>query len=78
MRFGLARAASVALDVETPRGTVVAALPAQQLPAGAASLRWDGTLGGTTTAPPGSYVVRITATSDIGTMALAAPLTIHG
>jgi hypothetical protein len=78
VRFQLARPASVALDVETSGGTAVATLPGQQLPAGAAALRWDGTLDGTTKAPPGSYVAHVTATSDIGTMALSAPFTIHG
>jgi Phosphodiester glycosidase/FlgD Ig-like domain len=76
-RFTLSRPATAALDVETPGGTVVRSLPAQDLPAGAASLRWDGTLDGTAKAPPGSYVARVTATSAIGQMALTAPFTLR-
>jgi hypothetical protein len=74
----LSRPATAALDIETPHGTVVRSLPAQDLPAGAASLRWDGTLDGTAKAPPGAYVARVTATSAIGQMALTAPFTLHG
>jgi hypothetical protein len=76
--FRLSRPATAALDIETRNGTVVRSLPAQDLPAGAASLRWDGTLDGAAKAPPGSYVAHVTATSAIGQMALAAPFTLHG
>jgi hypothetical protein len=75
--FRLSRPAAAALDIETPRGTVVRSLPAQELPPGAASLRWDGTLDASATAPPGRYVARVTATSAIGRMALTALFTLR-
>jgi hypothetical protein len=77
-RFRLSRAASVALTIETPRGVVVAAPPAQDEPAGTAALAWDGTLSTGAQAPPGSYLARVTATSVIGTSDLSAPFTVHG
>jgi hypothetical protein len=77
-RFGLERTATVALTIETPRGTVVASPTAQQEQAGADSLQWDGTLDTGATAPRGSYVARVTATSAIGTMALTASFTLRG
>ncbi len=66
VRFRLSRPATAALEIDTARGTVVRTLAAQDLAAGAASLRWDGTLDGTAKAPAGSYVARVTATSAIG------------
>ena len=77
-RFRLSRAASVALTIETPRGVVVASPPAQEEPAGTASLAWDGTLSTGAKAPPGSYLARVTATSDVGTSDLAASFAIRG
>lgn len=68
--FALARPAVVILRIETGRGVVVATAPGVQLPTGSNQLRWDGTLDGTTKAPPGSYTARVTAVSAIGTTEL--------
>jgi FlgD Ig-like domain len=76
--FTLARPAEVALRVETRFGTIVRALPPAQLPAGPGSIRWDGTLDGTTKAYPGTYVARVIATSSVGTMDQSAPFTLRG
>jgi hypothetical protein len=56
----------------------VRTLPPQDEPVGQGSARWDGTLDGLTKAPPGSYVARVRATSNVGTMDLAAPFTLRG
>jgi hypothetical protein len=69
-RFTLSRPATVALQIETPRGTAVARVRGAKLEAGARSLAWDGTLATGAKAPPGRYVARVTATSEVGTMAL--------
>lgn len=71
-RFQLSRPASVTLQIETPTGTIVRSLPAQDVPVGSGSVRWDGTLDGSTKAPLGSYVARVAAESDVGTMDLSA------
>jgi Phosphodiester glycosidase/FlgD Ig-like domain len=73
--FTLSRPASVTLQIETPRGLVVASEPAVQLPAGAASLTWPGATTAGGTAPNGSYVARVIATSEIGTSDAAAIFT---
>jgi hypothetical protein len=75
--FTLSRPARVALRVETKLGTIVKSLPAAQLPAGTGRLRWNATIKGKTKAFPGSYVARVTATSEIGTMDLTAPFTLR-
>jgi phosphodiester glycosidase/flagellar hook capping protein FlgD len=77
-RFQLSRPARVKLQIEAPGGTVVRTLPPQDEPVGAGSASWDGTLDGQTKAPLGSYVARVTATSDVGTMDLSAPFTLRG
>ncbi len=76
--FRLSRAATVALTIETPGGTVIRSLPEQEQAAGAGLASWDGTLDGQTKAPAGSYVARVTATSAVGVMDLSAPFRIRG
>ena len=78
VRFKLSRPATTTLQIETAGGTVVRTLPPQQLGAGRGLLRWDGTLADTQTkAFPGSYVARVIATSDVGTMDLSAPFALR-
>jgi hypothetical protein len=77
-RFALSRPASVTLQIEAPGGTIVRSLPPQEAQAGAGSARWDGTLDGVTKAPLASYVARVTATSEVGTMDLSAPFRLRG
>ena len=77
-RFQLSRPATVTLTIETPGGTVVRSLTAQDAPSGPGQAVWDGTLDGLTKAPAGAYVARVTALSDLGTMDLSAPFRIRG
>jgi hypothetical protein len=65
-RFTLSRPAQVVLQVETPGGVVVRALPPVSLGAGARSVRWDGRLPLGTRAYAGPYVAHILVTSDVG------------
>jgi hypothetical protein len=73
VRFTLSRPADVRLQIETPAGVVVRALPAVALPAGRQSLQWDGRLPGGTAAFAGAYVAHLFATSQVGTSDLTAP-----
>ena len=62
--FKLARAARVALRVETPGGGIVKTLATRSLPAGDGTISWRGR--------PGSYVFSATATNDVGAVELTA------
>jgi hypothetical protein len=66
--FTLSRPASVALQIETKAGAVVAILPPASLPAGTQSLAWDDRTTSGAPAPPGAYVARVIVTSTVGTM----------
>lgn len=71
--FTLARAANVTLQIETALGTVVITNPPVSLDPGTPSLSWDGNTSTGAPAPAGSYVVRVTAVSSVGTIDLSAP-----
>jgi Phosphodiester glycosidase/FlgD Ig-like domain len=73
----LSRAAAVTLQIETAAGSIVATLPAVQLEAGAQTLTWDDKASTGATAPPGSYVARVTVTSAVGTSSLTAPFSLR-
>jgi hypothetical protein len=76
--FTLSRAASVVLQIETKAGALVARLPAASLGAGAQSLVWDDTTSSGTKAPPGSYLARVIATSEVGTSELSGSFSLRG
>jgi hypothetical protein len=63
--FKLARAARVALRIETPGGAIVRTLPGRSLPAGEATVSWRGRAG--------RYVFSVTATNDVGAVELTSP-----
>jgi hypothetical protein len=75
--FTLSRPASVMLQIETKRGSVIARLPPAGLEAGVQSLTWDDLASVGVKAPPGQYVARVVATSSVGTMNLSAPFTLR-
>ena len=77
VRFALSRIATAALRIETRLGTPIRTLPAVQLPAGEATLRWDTRLTKQTFAFAGTYVARVLVTSSVGKMDLAAPFTLR-
>jgi hypothetical protein len=72
--FTLARPANVTLRVETTLGTVVTTTQPATLDAGTQSLSWDGNTSTGAPAPAGSYVVRVTAVSPVGSIDLSAPV----
>jgi hypothetical protein len=75
--FTLARTANVTLQVETALGTVVIANPPVSLEPGTQSLSWSGNTSTGAPAPAGSYVVRVTAASSVGSIDLSAPFTLR-
>jgi Phosphodiester glycosidase/FlgD Ig-like domain len=75
--FTLSRPASVVLQIDAENGTQVATLPSYQLPAGAQSAVWDGTLASGAKAPPGSYEAIVTDTSSVGTSSDTASFSVH-
>lgn len=73
--FTLTNAAEVQVDVL--RGGQVVATPATQtFPAGAQTVRWDGTLADGTKAADGSYTLRLTVTEPSGAVVETAPLVV--
>jgi hypothetical protein len=72
-RFALSRPARVRLQIETPTGVVVRALPVAALGAGARSLRWDGRLPLGTRAYAGTYVAHVFVSSEVGDSDLSGP-----
>ena len=76
--FTLSRPASVTLQIEASFDTVVTTNPPVALGVGRQSLSWDGKASTGITAPSGSYIVHVTATSSVGTIDLATPFTLRG
>jgi hypothetical protein len=67
----LARGATLTIRLERS-GTVLRTLLKRQVNAGATSVTWDGRLDGRLRAPKGTYLVRVTATNQVGTAELTA------
>ncbi len=67
----LARGATLTIRLERS-GTVLRTLLKRQVNAGATSVTWDGRLDGSLPAPKGAYLVRVTATNQVGTAELTA------
>lgn len=73
--FKLTRRASVVVLVERPNGIPVATVRNAQLDPGPHRVTWKGRIGGTRAAP-GSYRMRVQATSSVGVSALVAPFSL--
>ncbi len=73
----LTRPATLTIRIERS-GTVLRSLLRRQVGAGTTTLSWNGRLAGGLLAPAGSYVVRATATNQIGTAELTAPIRRRG
>ena len=68
--FKLSRTARVLGQIETSAGAVVRTLPTRNLPAGDATISWNGRRG--------RYLFSITATNDAGAVELTAPFRLRG
>ncbi len=70
--FVLTRQANVVVTVEPSNGIAVATFRLAHVAPGTRSVRWKGRIG-SRRAPAGRYLMRVEATSTIGTSALVAP-----
>jgi hypothetical protein len=71
------RAARVRVTVETPERVVVRSVAVGSVEAGVPTVTWNGRMTNGKLAPGGRYVVRVTATNEIGTVDLERPLTVR-
>jgi hypothetical protein len=71
--FVLAHPAQVRATIERPSGVVVRRLFARSLDAGTVPVTWNGRDDRGALAFAGRYVLRVTATNELGTMSLAKP-----
>jgi hypothetical protein len=72
-----ARAARVRVTVETPEGILIRTVSTGRVEAGTPTLTWDGRLRNGKLAPGGRYLVRVTATNELGTADLQRSLTVR-
>jgi flagellar hook assembly protein FlgD len=73
--FTLTHPAQVAVTVETKSGIVIRTLASSQMQAGEQRLPWDGRNASGSLAYGGAYLVRVTATNEIGEVELTQPFT---
>src|SRR5206468_2686399 len=69
-----ARAARVKVTIETPEGIVVRTVSNTTSPAGEQSVVWDGRAGSRKPVAGGRYLVRVTATNELGPVSLTRDL----
>jgi Phosphodiester glycosidase/FlgD Ig-like domain len=77
IRWTQTRAARVRVTVETVEGVLVRTVANQRVEAGAQAVTWDGRANWQKLVFGGRYVVRVTATNELGAVALAQPLTVR-
>ncbi len=75
--FTLARAATVVPRIKTRSGVVLRRLPRQRASAGTYDIAWDGLTGTGATVQSGRYVAEVTATNEIGSVALDTTFTVR-
>jgi hypothetical protein len=75
--FRLAYPATVRVTVERPTGSVVRTVLRRGLPAGEATVAWDGRDAGRALAFRGRYVLRVRATNSFGTVDLTRPFALR-
>jgi exopolysaccharide biosynthesis protein len=77
IRWTQARAARVKVAIETPQGVVVRTVASSQLPAGDQAVTWDGLGSNRKPVAGGAYIVDVTATNELGAVALTQPITVR-
>lgn len=77
VRWALARAARVRVTVETPEGFVVRTVASGPLQPGEHAITWDGRAGNRKLVGSGRYVVRVSATNELGTVSLTHAVTVR-
>ena len=76
-RWTQTRAARTKVTVETPEGILVRSLALRRMEPGEGSATWNGRLRTGQLAPAGRYVVRVSATNEVGAVSLAAELRVR-
>ena len=77
IRWTQSRAARVKLAVETSDGIPVRTVVSQRYEPGEQAVVWNGRMGNGKLAPSGRYVVRATATNELGAVTLEQQLTVR-
>jgi hypothetical protein len=77
VRWTQARAARVRVTIETPQGIVVRAVSNTTLQPGDQIVTWDGRGAGRKPVGRGRYVVRVSATNELGTASLTQAITVR-
>jgi hypothetical protein len=75
--FTLSRAATVVVRIRTTSGVVLRLLPRQRASTGTFDVAWDGLTDTGATVPSGRYVAEVTATNEIGSVALDTTFTVR-
>jgi hypothetical protein len=77
IRWAQARPARVKVTIETPEGVVVRTIANIAIQPGEQSLSWDGRAGNRKPVAAGRYLARVSATNELGVVALTQPLTVR-
>jgi exopolysaccharide biosynthesis protein len=77
IRWTQTRAARVKVTVETPQGVVVRTVANGSLPPGEQTSTWDGLGAGRKPVAGGAYVVKVTATNELGVVSLTQPVAVR-
>jgi flagellar hook assembly protein FlgD len=77
IRWTQTRAARVKVTVETPQGVVVRTVANGSLPPGEQTSTWDGLGARRKPVAGGAYVVKVTATNELGAVSLGQPITVR-
>jgi len=67
----------VKVTVETPEGIVVRTVSNAVTQPGDQAVVWDGRAANRKPVPSGRYVVRVTATNELGSVSLTQPVTVR-
>ena len=77
VRWSQARAARVKVTIETPEGIVVRTVSNAATQPGDQAVVWDGRAANRKPVAGGRYVVRVTATNELGSVSLTQPVTVR-
>jgi exopolysaccharide biosynthesis protein len=77
IRWTQARAARVKVTIETPEAVVVRTVVNASLQPGDQGVTWDGRGGNRKPVGTGRYLVKVTATNELGAVSLTQPLTVR-
>jgi hypothetical protein len=77
IRWTQARAARVKVTIESPEGVVVRTVASTTLQAGEQAVTWDGRGGNRKPVGGGRFVVKVTATNELGSVSLSQLVTVR-